>query len=208
MAQYDGILLLGPTGSGKSPLGDQIETFGLGNRRFCHFDFGANLRRAASNEESDGTFSDEERSFLQSVLETGALLENDRFPLAERILQRFLEQKCRSGQAEVVLNGLPRHAGQAEAVAEIVHIHTVVALRCSEAVVVARIGTNIGGDRTERCDDSSDEIRRKLAIFAERTDPLVDYYRRAGSTVIHLPVTIEMTPESAFSELQKRLAEI
>ncbi len=134
------------------------------------------------------------------------LLEDDRFPLAERILSHFLDQQCPNGRGEVVLNGLPRHAGQAEAVGRIVHVHTVVSLQCSEEVVLARIGTNVGGDRSERSDDRHDDVRRKLAIFAERTASLVDYYREAGSTVIGLPVTAEMTPESARSALQSLLA--
>ncbi len=207
MAHYQGILLLGPTGSGKSPLGDRIETAGLGERQFRHFDFGAKLRRVVDDEKSAVGFSDEEQSFLRTVLESGALLENDRFPLAERILTRFLEQQCPEGRAEVVLNGLPRHAGQAEAVERIVHIHTIVSLQCSEEVVIARIGTNVGGDRGERSDDRHGDICRKLAIFAERTGPLVDFYRKDGSLVIELPVTAEMTPESAWSTLETRLAE-
>jgi adenylate kinase family enzyme len=205
MMQCQGILLLGPTGAGKSPLGDRIEAVGLGTRRFCHFDFGANLRRAATREGADADFLEEEREFLRSVLRSGALLENDRFPLAERILRRFLEERCREAAAEVVLNGLPRHVGQAEAVGRIVHVHTVVSLRCSEEVVARRIGTNVGGDRSKRSDDSDTDIRRKLAIFAERTGPLVDYYRRAGRLVIDLPVTAEMTPESAWCALRAEL---
>ena len=206
MTQYQGILLLGPTGSGKSPLGDWIEARGLGDRRFRHFDFGANLRGAVADADSGGEFSDQELAFLRSVLRSGALLENDRFPLAERILKRFLREQCDHEETEVVLNGLPRHAGQADAVGRLVRVHTVVALDCSETVVLARIRANVGGDRTERSDDSRADIRRKLAIFAERTGPLVDYYRELGSSVIHQSVTAEATPESAWLTLQSRFA--
>lgn len=204
MTHHQGILLLGPTGSGKSPLGDRIEAAGLGKRQCRHFDFGASLRQIVAREESDADFSEEELAFLRTVLESGALLEDDRFSLAERILTRFLDRQCQGGDAEVVLNGLPRHVGQAEAVGRIVRVHTVVSLRCSEDVVLSRIGTNVGGDRGERSDDRQGDICRKLAIFAERTGPLVDYYREAGSRVIVVDVTAEMTPESAWSALQAR----
>jgi adenylate kinase len=206
MTQHQGILLLGPTGAGKSPLGDRIEAEGLGERSFRHFDFGANLRRAVANEDSLARFSDHELAFLRSVLQSGALLEDDHFPLAERILVGFLETLGPERPVETVLNGLPRHVRQAEGVGGIVHVHTVVSLECSEEVVIARIGTNIGGDRAKRGDDGHDDIRRKLAIFAERTGPLVDHYRKAGSSIIHLPVSAEMTPESAWSTLQTRFA--
>ena len=141
-------------------------------------------------------------------MESGALLEDDHFSLAERILQRFLRERCSLAAAEIVLNGLPRHAGQAEAVARMVRIHTVVSLLCSEEIILARINTNVGGDRSQRIDDSYQYIRRKLSIFAERTGPLVDYYRRAGSLVIDLPVTAEMTPESAWQSLQQQLGPV
>ncbi len=205
MAEYQGILLLGPTGSGKSPLGDRMEAAGLEGRRFGHFDFGANLRRVAFEPEAGDGFSDEERGFLRAVLESGALLEDDRFPLAERILVRFLETRCDEGQAEVVLNGLPRHEGQAEAVGRIVDVHTVVSLACSADAVLARIGTNVGGDRGLRTDDSREEVCRKLAIFAERTGPLVGYYRGLGRRVIELSIAADTTPESAWQALHKEL---
>jgi hypothetical protein len=38
------LLLLGPTGAGKTPLGDWLEAHGLWGRPCHHFDFGANLR--------------------------------------------------------------------------------------------------------------------------------------------------------------------
>ncbi len=208
MINSQGILLVGPTGSGKSPLGDRIQTHGLAGKRFCHFDFGENLRQTAAQEGSDSDFLEVERQLLRSVLESGALLEDCHFSLAERILQRFLRQRCASAAAEVVLNGLPRHAGQAEAVARMVHIHTVVSLQCSEEVILARINTNVGGDRSQRIDDSYRDIRRKLSIFAERTGPLVDYYRRAGRLVINLPVTADMTPESAWHALQQQFGPV
>ena len=205
MAEYRGILLLGPTGSGKSPLGDCMEGAGLEGRRFCHFDFGANLRRVVFEPVTGDGFCNEEREFLRSVLESGALLEDDRFPLAERILVRFLETHSHGGQAEVVLNGLPRHEGQAEAVGRIVEVHTVVWLQCSPDAVLARIGTNVGGDRGQRTDDSREEVCRKLAIFAERTGPLVGYYRGLGRRVIELPVAADTTPEAAWRALHGEL---
>lgn len=201
-----GILLLGPTGAGKSPLGDRMEQAALNGRAFRHFDFGANLRHIVSEERPGGDFSAEELDFLHDVLRTGALLEDDRFPLAERILRRFLDRNCRESGTEVVLNGLPRHLGQAEAVGNLVRIHTVVSLACSADVVLARIGTNVGGDRADRADDNRSDVRRKLEVFAGRTEPLVDHYRQAGSSILVLPVTAEMTADSAWKTLQPQLA--
>jgi hypothetical protein len=45
---YPAILLVGPTGSGKTPLGALCEKKGLWQSRVFHFDFGAILRRIAA----------------------------------------------------------------------------------------------------------------------------------------------------------------
>ena len=47
------VLLLGPTGAGKSPLGDWLEARGLWGRPCHHFDFGANLRAIVAAGPSD-----------------------------------------------------------------------------------------------------------------------------------------------------------
>jgi adenylate kinase len=203
MAQHQGILLLGPTGAGKTPLGEQIQAAGLGGHSFRHFDFGDNLRRVVAEELPGGLFSQTELDFLRSVLESGALLENKHFPIAERILTQFLDHNCQ-GNTRVVLNGLPRHVGQAEAVGRIVNVHTVVAMECTADVVIERICSDIGGDRAARIDDDREAIDRKLAIFAERTGPLVDHYRAADSRIIPIAVTAAMTPTDAWQQLQQR----
>ncbi len=43
------ILLLGPTGAGKSPLGNQMEQNGIRGKRCFHFDFGHELRSIAEH---------------------------------------------------------------------------------------------------------------------------------------------------------------
>lgn len=42
--RYAAMVLLGPTGSGKTPLGHVFAARGFLNRRCAHFDFGENLR--------------------------------------------------------------------------------------------------------------------------------------------------------------------
>ena len=77
----------------------------------------------------------------------------------------------------MVLNGLPRHVGQAEGLESLVDVRVVVHLSCTAEDVVRRIASNVGGDRTGRVDDDLAAVRRKLAVFAERTAPLLDHYR-------------------------------
>ena len=96
----EAILLLGPTGSGKTPLGQVLEERGLWGHAWSHFDFGANLREIVDCNEPDESIGAEDIALLRRMVPEGLLLE-----------------------------------------------------------------------------DAPEAIRRKLAIFAERTAPLLYYYR-------------------------------
>ena len=103
----DALLLIGPTGSGKSPLGDHLTAQGLLGRRCYHFDFGSELRSIAAGNGASSSFSPSEIEFIRHVLKNGLLLENDRFMLARKIFIRSLEHfQFRDGDL-LVLNGIP-----------------------------------------------------------------------------------------------------
>ena len=204
MQRNPAILLLGPTGSGKTPLGDLIQQRGLGGKAFWHFDFGANLRAVVDRNRPDRWVEAGDVEFLRGVLESGALLEDEQFPLIERIFQSFLSQRKAAADDGVVLNGMPRHVGQAEAVATLVDVRTVVCLDCSEETVVERIRSNVGGDRTDRVDDDLPAVANKLAIYAQRTMPLVEHYRLAGTRIQTVEVTAESTPDQVWQTLGGR----
>jgi adenylate kinase family enzyme len=189
------ILLLGPTGAGKTPLGQLLEERGLRDTRCLHFDFGATLRDVVERDAADAILSRADVDFLRGVLESGALLEERHFPIAERLLRSFLARRNATGQTLVVLNGLPRHAGQARGLEPLLDVREVLYLACSEETVLARIGSNVGGDRAERSDDSREAVRRKLEIFAQRTAPLLDYYRSRGTPVRQIEVCADTTAE-------------
>lgn len=195
------ILLLGPTGSGKTPLGEIIERRGLWQRDCLHFDFGANLRRLVAANRPDAWVTQRDIAFLQEVLRTDALLEDKHFPLAQRILRSFMDRRGADANTWIVLNGLPRHVGQARALDALLAVRCVVCLECSEETVLRRLRTNAGGDRTGRIDDDPASVRRKLAIFRERTAPLLEYYGRA-SRVETIQVTATMTAEQMWERLQ------
>jgi adenylate kinase family enzyme len=192
--EHRAVLLVGPTGSGKTPLGDLIAERGLWGAPCVHFDFGASLRAAVERDRPDEVLGRDDIEFLRGVLRSGRLLEDEQFPLAERILRSFLARSGADAETVVVMNGLPRHVGQAEAVDAIVHVVAVVLLRCSGEVIRERIRANVGGDRTDRADDDPESVRRKLALFVERTVRLVEHYRRLGAGIEPIDVTATMTP--------------
>jgi adenylate kinase len=199
---HEALLLIGPTGSGKTPLGELLEADGLDGQRCVHFDFGANLRHVVLANRPDEIITRADIDYLRDVLQRGALLEDQDWPLAERILRSFLAHRHVSVDTRVVLNGLPRHRGQARDLTHLLDVRTVVHLRCSPETVLARIAQDTGGDRQHRTDDDTDAVRRKLRIFAEQTEPLIDHYRRRAARVICIDVTAAMTPRATWSALQ------
>jgi adenylate kinase family enzyme len=199
------VLLFGPTGSGKTPLGDLMAERGLWKARCLHFDFGSHLRSIVRRNRPDRLVSQEDIDFLRRVLEAGALLEDEQFPLAERILRSYLAEHGADCQTVVILNGLPRHVGQAQSIDLLLDVRAVIHLRCSPETVLQRIGNNAGGDRAGRWDDDPASIRSKLAIFAARTAPLVEHYRDLGANVATIDVTPTITAQQVWEVLEGRI---
>jgi adenylate kinase len=195
------LVLLGPTSSGKTPLGEMLATRGFRSTKCLHFDFGHQLRRVVARAQPDPILSRQDIDFLERVLAEGALLENNDFPIALRILQSFLLESKVDKRQLVVTNGLPRHVGQAESLQLVLDMRTVVCLNCEPDVVVQRVASNAGGDRTHRTDDDLASVRRKLEIYAQRTVPLLQYFRDAGSEIIEVQVGLDTTVDNMWSAL-------
>ena len=202
----DSILLLGPTGVGKSPLGEVIARRGMFGRRCHHLDFGSELRDAVSRADRSSGYANEELEFIHGVLERGLLLENEHFSLAKKIISLYLDRLGFSKHDVLVLNGIPRHRGQARDIATLAAIHAVVVLDCSSNDIMCRIRDNIGGDRTERSDDSQALIEKKLTIFRERTTPLLEHYTQQGCALYRISVSRDMTPAEAYDTVSSLAA--
>lgn len=196
------ILLLGPTGVGKSPLGDAIAAFGLFGRRCHHLDFGSELRSAISGCEYSADYSAEELDFIHGILERGLLLENEHFSLAKKIISLFLKRASFKQHELLVLNGIPRHTGQARDMASLATVHALIVLDCSADDVFCRIRDNVGGDRTERIDDNRALVEKKLVVFRQRTAPLVDHYVNNGCTVYRIRISGTMITDRTYQDLR------
>jgi adenylate kinase family enzyme len=206
MSRHQAILLLGPTGAGKTPLGDMLQARGLGTERCVHFDFGQSLRRIASGQLAVNEITAGDRAFIADMLDRGALLENEHFHVAEKVLRAFLAEQChgQDAHAMVVLNGLPRHAGQADGIGRIVTVRLVVELSCPAETVLRRLAGDPGGDRAGRIDDDPARVRKKLGLYTRRTEALLSHYRSLGAEVITLTVGPATTAEDAWRELVNR----
>jgi adenylate kinase len=199
------ILLLGATGSGKTPLGQLLERKGLWGRRCFHFDFGENLRAVAGKRlQSHGGLTSAELATVVESLKTGRLLTDREFPIAAKILKVFCARKLRGPANLLILNGLPRHIGQAKKIDRLVNIIAVVHLACSAGTALRRIRLNAGGDRKGRSDDTPAQVREKMKIFAKQTAPLLDHYGRKGVRILPVNVGFSTTSEDIRDILEGR----
>lgn len=207
MSMPQAILLLGPTGSGKTPLGEMLQARGLGAWQCMHFDFGDRLRRVASGQLEVAELTGGDRALIAERLDRGALLEDEHFSVAEKILRAFLAERGHGQGAHtmIVLNGLPRHVGQADGVGRIVTVRLVVELSCSAETVGLRLAGDAGGDRAGRIDDAPARVQKKLELYTRRTEALLGHYRSLGANVITLTVGPDTTAEDALRDLSQGL---
>ena len=119
---------------------------------------------------------------------------------------QVVEPKTLGPDDYVLLNGLPRHIGQANNIDDIIHITHVLSLQCSPTVVRQRINNNSGGDRSERTDDAPEAVIRKLEIFNSRTQPLTDHYRARGTRVTEVNITTDTAPADLWTQFEQALA--
>jgi adenylate kinase family enzyme len=200
---YTSLLIAGPTGSSKTPLGDYLQAQGLWGKRCFHFDFGNELRRVGGKVSVPPELSEADINEINKVLQQGALLENETFYIAKNILVHFIRKSAVGHDDIIILNGLPRHVDQARDIEPMVAITMVVYLNCTAEIVKERIEMNAGGDRSGRTDDSLENIKRKIGIFNKRTIPLIRYYENKGITVKRVTIKKNTTVDDIFRAINR-----
>lgn len=203
MKRPQAFLLAGPTGSGKTPLGELLEARGLGGRGCVHLDFGRELRSASESARLRRKYglNGKDLSVIRDSLARGTLLENETFPVAEKILRGFMKSRgLRSGDL-LILNGIPRHVGQVRDIGGILDIVLVVCLECGPRVVAERIRRNAGGDRAGREDDTPPAVALRLKRFRARTLPVLDCFKRSGVRLLKVRVGVKTGPEEIVGKI-------
>ncbi len=186
------ILLLGPQGSGKGTQAKRIAAeYGI-----PHIATGDMLRSAIA----DGTPFGER---VRPILDSGALVPDKL--MIDLIRDRLQADDTRDG---FVLDGFPRTLVQAEALDTMLRdvgreLQIVFELQIADSVCIERLLKRAHDEG--RADDTPEAIEKRLELYHQETEPLVEYYRTLG---ILVGVHAERTPNEVFTEIQQALEQV
>jgi len=186
------VLLLGPQGAGKGTQAKRIAAeYGL-----PHIATGEMLRHAIAAGTPLGRK-------VKPIYDSGGLVPDDL--MIELIRDRLSEPDTEDG---FILDGFPRTFVQAEALDSMLReidkqLHLVLELQVPDEVALERLTKRAVLEG--RPDDTPEAIRRRLALYHEETEPLVEHYRSRGNVVgIHG----DRSENEVFAEIQSALEQV
>jgi adenylate kinase len=186
------LLVLGPQGSGKGTQAKRIAA----EYDIPHVSTGDMFRAAIASGSELGLL-------VEPILASGELVPDDL--TVALIRERLSEEDARAG---FILDGFPRNLVQAEALDTTLStigrtLDAVLFFDLSDGVATERL---LGRSQEERrADDAPDVIARRLAVYHEQTEPVVEHYRATGKLV---PLHAERTVGEVFAEIQQALEQV
>lgn len=114
----------------------------------------------------------------KTVMESGELVSDDL--MIALIRERLGEPDARIG---FLLDGFPRTVDQAEALEKLLEgngsqLSAVVNLSVPEQVLLDRLAGRSGQEN--RSDDARETVLERLRVYRQKTEPLIDFYRKRG----------------------------
>lgn len=166
------VIILGPPGAGKGTQARRLaEKYGI-----QPLSTGEILREAAASGSEIGRRAKE-------IMDKGNLVP-DKMVIAI-VAERISEPDCANG---FILDGFPRTVPQAEALDAMLSekglkLDHVIELKVKDEALVARIlgrASELAATGQVRADDTEETLRERLAVYQERTVPILPYYRDRG----------------------------
>lgn len=185
-------ILFGPPGAGKGTQASaMVEKYNL-----CHLSTGELLRK----EIAEGT---ELGKKAKSLIDAGSLVPDE---VVEGMIDNVF--KTVKGVNGFLLDGFPRTIAQAEALDKMLAagneaVTSVISIMIPDEMIKERIRhrASIEG----RADDAKEEtINNRIKTYHEKTEPLVDFYKKAGKyEEIDGTGSIDAVRETIFSVMDK-----
>jgi len=208
-----GVVFLGAPGAGKGTQAKMLsETFGL-----PHISTGDILRNAVQSGSELGRKA-------KAIMESGDLVPDD--IILGIVRERIAESDCERG---FIMDGFPRTIAQADGFGQFAQVNLALWLTVPEELLVRRIVARrtcpscgamyhleyhppkrdevcdrCGTPLVQRDDDKEDVVRSRLAVYQEKTEPLVAYYRNAG--VLH-DIRGDRRPAEVFASIAQVVKE-
>lgn len=174
------LVLIGIQGAGKSTQGNMLaEKYNIPYLSSGHI-----FREMAKEKTKLGRW-------LKETLNAGALVPDD--TTLEVVLTYLQKPEYAKGY---ILDGFPRTVPQAEAFNGA--LDKVVYLKVSDREALWRIS----GRNDVREDETLQAIRKRISLFHELTEPVVDYYREQGKLI---EVDGEVSVEEVFEQIVKQV---
>lgn len=180
-------IFLGPPGAGKGTLAAAVSAdYGI-----PHISTGEIFREAIKNQTSLGLQ-------VKNIIDSGSLV-------SDEITISLVKERLQQDDAQIgfILDGFPRTIPQAEALAQLIAIDSVVNFDIDDGEVVKRLSgrrvckkcknnyhvlymptkkqdvcDNCEGELYIRDDDKPLAIQHRLDVYREQTEPLINYYRQ------------------------------
>jgi adenylate kinase len=185
------LLLLGPQGSGKGTQAKRIAA----SWEIPHISTGDMFRALDPSTELGRQ--------VKEIMDRGELVPDE--VTISMIEERLSQDDAVDG---FILDGFPRNLNQATALdAMLAGIG-----RGLDAILYFDVPDEIARERAlgraheeGRTDDTAESIDRRLAIYHEQTEPVVEHYRATGKLV---PLHAGRTPDEVFAEIEDALATV
>ncbi|NJN85541.1 MAG: adenylate kinase [Leptolyngbyaceae cyanobacterium SL_7_1] len=158
------LIFLGPPGAGKGTQASKLAK----DCQIPHISTGDILRAAVSQKTDLGMKA-------QSYMERGELVPDQL--ILDLVRDRLSQSDASNGW---ILDGFPRTVNQATFLEQLLSrinqiCECVVNFDVPDEIVVSRMLER--GQREHRSDDTEETIRRRLEVYREQTQPLIDFYR-------------------------------
>jgi adenylate kinase len=186
------LLVLGPQGSGKGTQAKRIAAA----HGIPHVSTGDIFRAAVAEGSELGRR-------VQPIVAAGELVPDD-------LTVALIRERLGAGDARegFVLDGFPRNLVQAEELDAMLgeigrSLDAVLFFDLDDETATARL---LGRARDEgRADDTPEVIARRLALYHEQTEPVVEHYRATGKLV---PLHAAGTVGEVFAEIEDALEQV